>query len=56
MNHYQDFVSPGYAGSSVLHRLFSGCGGQGLLSSCDVQASGDVAQQLWFLGSRAQAG
>ena len=45
----------GCAGSSMLHRLFSGGSGQGQLSSCAVQASVDVAQQLWFLGSRAQA-
>ena len=29
----------GGAGSSLLCRLFSGCGGQGLLSSCSAQAS-----------------
>ena len=29
----------GCAGSSLLGRLFSSCGGQGLLSSCGAQAS-----------------
>ena len=29
----------GYAGSLLRHKLFSGCGEQGLLSSCSVRAS-----------------
>ena len=52
-------------GSWLLHRLFSGCGEWGLLSSCGVQAphSGGFAccrtvsrlQRLWLLGSGAQS-
>ena len=56
----------GPAGSSLLNAGFSSsCGKQGLLSSCGVRAShcvaslveehGMRAQQLKFLGSRAQA-
>ena len=40
-----------YAGSSLLHGLFSSCGEQGLLSSCDVQAS--LAAEHGLSGTRA---
>ena len=58
------FLTFGCAGSSLLHRLFSSCDKQGLLSSCGAQAShcsgfscceayglqGTWAQKLWFTG------
>ena len=51
------FVISGCAGSLLLHRLFSSCCGQGLLSSCSVRAyhcSGFASWGAWALGCRLQ--
>ena len=61
------FISFGLCGSLLLHKLFSSCGEQRLLSSCGLWAPYVVAslvgepssrahglQRLWFPGSRGR--